>query len=122
MPEMDGLTAARTIRAIPEFRELPIVAMTAHAMSGDREMSIAAGMNDHVNKPINLQELYQALLKWVKPRPGALAAATAAAAAAPAGKPSAKPASKAAPKGDGAAAPKGDGAAPKADIAAAPKV
>jgi PAS domain S-box-containing protein len=68
MPEMDGLTAARTIRSDPAFLDLPIVAMTAHAMSGDREMSLSAGMNDHVNKPINLQELYQALLKWVKPR------------------------------------------------------
>jgi PAS domain S-box-containing protein len=72
MPEMDGLTAARTIRSDPAFADLPIVAMTAHAMSGDREMSLSAGMNDHVNKPINLQELYQALLKWVKP--GAAAA------------------------------------------------
>ncbi|MDR1079819.1 MAG: PAS domain-containing protein [Deltaproteobacteria bacterium] len=68
MPEMDGLTAARTIREDPAYVDLPIVAMTAHAMSGDREMSLSAGMNDHVNKPINLQELYQALLKWVKPR------------------------------------------------------
>ncbi|MDR2460958.1 MAG: PAS domain-containing protein [Deltaproteobacteria bacterium] len=67
MPEMDGLTAARTIRAMPGFSDLPIVAMTAHAMAGDRELSLAAGMNDHVNKPINLLELYQALLKWVKP-------------------------------------------------------
>jgi PAS domain S-box-containing protein len=68
MPEMDGLTAARTIRDDPAFKDLPIVAMTAHAMSGDREMSLSAGMNDHVNKPINLQELYQAILRWVKPR------------------------------------------------------
>jgi PAS domain S-box-containing protein len=72
MPEMDGLTAARAIRGVPGLRDLPIVAMTAHAMSGDRELSLAAGMNDHVNKPINLHELYQALLKWVKPRGGCL--------------------------------------------------
>ncbi|MDR1084008.1 MAG: PAS domain-containing protein [Deltaproteobacteria bacterium] len=68
MPEMDGLTAARTIRAIPGFEKLPIVAMTAHAMSGDRELSLAAGMNDHISKPINIPELYQALLKWVPPK------------------------------------------------------
>ncbi|MDR2350675.1 MAG: PAS domain-containing protein [Deltaproteobacteria bacterium] len=66
MPEMDGLTATKMIRSMPRFSSLPIVAMTAHAMSGDREMSLAAGMNDHVNKPINLRELYQALLKWVR--------------------------------------------------------
>ncbi|MDR2353774.1 MAG: PAS domain-containing protein [Deltaproteobacteria bacterium] len=69
MPEMDGLTATKTIRALPGYSDLPIIAMTAHAMSGDRELSLASGMNDHVNKPINLQELYQALLRWVKPEP-----------------------------------------------------
>ncbi|MDR1395714.1 MAG: response regulator, partial [Deltaproteobacteria bacterium] len=68
MPEMDGLTAARTIRAIPGLEKIPIVAMTAHAMSGDRELSLAAGMNDHISKPINIPELYQALLKWVPSR------------------------------------------------------
>jgi CheY-like chemotaxis protein len=67
MPEMDGLTATKAVRSMPKYATLPIVAMTAHAMSGDKEMSIAAGMNDHVNKPINLQELYQALLKWIHP-------------------------------------------------------
>ncbi|MDR1870355.1 MAG: PAS domain-containing protein [Deltaproteobacteria bacterium] len=65
MPEMDGLTATRTIRSMAGFESIPIVAMTAHAMSGDRELSLAAGMNDHISKPINLPELYQALLKWV---------------------------------------------------------
>ncbi|MDR1487070.1 MAG: PAS domain-containing protein [Deltaproteobacteria bacterium] len=67
MPEMDGLTATKTIRAMDGFAEIPIVAMTAHAMSGDRELSIASGMNDHVSKPINIQELFAALLKWMKP-------------------------------------------------------
>ncbi|MDR2443909.1 MAG: PAS domain-containing protein [Deltaproteobacteria bacterium] len=68
MPEMDGLTAARTIRAMAGFKELPIVAMTAHAMSGDRELSLEAGMNDHVSKPINISELFMALAKWIKPK------------------------------------------------------
>ncbi|MDR1051899.1 MAG: PAS domain-containing protein [Deltaproteobacteria bacterium] len=68
MPEMDGLTASKTIRSLPGFTELPIVAMTAHAMSGDRELSLAAGMNDHVNKPIDINELFTALLKWVPHR------------------------------------------------------
>ncbi|MDR2140374.1 MAG: response regulator [Deltaproteobacteria bacterium] len=68
MPEMDGLTATKTIRAKPGFENLPIVAMTAHAMSGDRELSIAAGMNDHVTKPINLSELFATLSRWIKPK------------------------------------------------------
>ncbi|MDR3155457.1 MAG: response regulator [Deltaproteobacteria bacterium] len=67
MPVMDGLTATRTIRELG-YSELPIVAMTAHAMSSDRELSLKAGMNDHVNKPINVPELFQALAKWIPPR------------------------------------------------------
>jgi CheY-like chemotaxis protein len=69
MPEMDGLEATSRIRALdkPEARELPIIAMTAHALAGDREKSLEAGMNDHVTKPINPQELFGALLRWIKP-------------------------------------------------------
>ncbi|MDR3154828.1 MAG: response regulator [Deltaproteobacteria bacterium] len=66
MPEMDGLTATRAIRALPGYESLPIVAMTAHAMSGDRDLSLAAGMNDHITKPINLDALFNALNKWIK--------------------------------------------------------
>ncbi|MDR2388087.1 MAG: response regulator [Deltaproteobacteria bacterium] len=67
MPEMDGLTASETIRRLPGFEDLPIVAMTAHAMSGDKEASLAAGMNDHVTKPINVKELFKALSRWIDP-------------------------------------------------------
>jgi PAS domain S-box-containing protein len=67
MPEMDGLTATKTIRSIAGYEKIPIVAMTAHAMSGDRELSLAAGMNDHITKPINLSELFTALNRWIKP-------------------------------------------------------
>ncbi|NGZ87212.1 hybrid sensor histidine kinase/response regulator [Duganella aceris] len=67
MQEVDGLTAARRIRAIDRCKLLPIVAMTAHAMQGDREKSLAAGMNDHVTKPIEPEQLYRALLKWIPP-------------------------------------------------------
>jgi len=77
MPVMDGLNATRIIRQMPQFQRLPIVAMTANAMQSDREACRAAGMDDHVAKPIEPQELFQALLKWVKPREGAAAPADA---------------------------------------------
>ena len=65
MPEMDGITATRLIRSDTRFRDLPIIAMTAHAMAGDRERSLEAGMNDHITKPINPEVLYAALEKWL---------------------------------------------------------
>jgi CheY-like chemotaxis protein len=68
MPVMDGVTATRLIRKQPRFQNLPIVAMTANAMQGDRENCIAAGMNDHVAKPIEPEELWTALLKWLQPK------------------------------------------------------
>jgi CheY-like chemotaxis protein len=52
MPVMDGFTAARAIRQRPALRDFPVIAMTANAMVGDREKVIAAGMNDHIAKPI----------------------------------------------------------------------
>jgi two-component system sensor histidine kinase/response regulator len=73
MPRLDGLAATREIRAW-EAREsrsaIPIIAMTAHAMAGDAEKSLAAGMNDHVTKPINPDRVFAALAKAVQPRPG----------------------------------------------------
>ena len=80
MPEMDGLSATRAIRKEARLRDLPIIAMTAHAMEGDRERSLQAGMQDHLTKPIHPDALYAALLRWITPRPGG---ATAAAATAP---------------------------------------
>ena len=65
MPQMDGITATQTIRADARFRDLPIVAMTAHAMAGDRERSLAAGMNDHLTKPIDPDALLAALEHWI---------------------------------------------------------
>jgi two-component system sensor histidine kinase/response regulator len=67
MPVMDGLTAAREIRKDNRFKELPIIAMTAHAMAGDEEKSLEAGMNDHVEKPIDPDKLFSTLQKWIKP-------------------------------------------------------
>jgi two-component system sensor histidine kinase/response regulator len=58
MPEMDGFEATGLIRADPRWRDMPIVAMTAHAMKGDRERCLQAGMNDYVSKPLKSDELY----------------------------------------------------------------
>jgi two-component system sensor histidine kinase/response regulator len=66
MPVMDGLTATREIRKNERFRQLPILAMTANAMQQDKEKSFAAGMNGHLAKPIDPDELFSALLKWIK--------------------------------------------------------
>ncbi|HXD10440.1 MAG TPA: response regulator, partial [Anaerolineales bacterium] len=63
MPEMDGLDATRNIRKLPTVIQPHIIAMTANAMEGDREMCIAAGMNDYVSKPIRVNELVEALMK-----------------------------------------------------------
>ncbi|MDP1613509.1 MAG: response regulator, partial [Sulfuritalea sp.] len=68
MPVMDGVTATLEIRKDPRFADLPVVAMTANAMQGDRDRCVAAGMNDHVPKPIEPEDLWKALLKWIKPR------------------------------------------------------
>ncbi|MBF0214978.1 MAG: response regulator, partial [Magnetococcales bacterium] len=68
MPVMDGFTATRMLREDSRFRHLPIVAMTANAMVGDREKSLAAGMDDHVAKPIDMMELHDTLLKWLPVR------------------------------------------------------
>jgi CheY-like chemotaxis protein len=67
MPVMGGFEATQEIRKDGRFKDLPIIAMTAHAMAGDREKSLAAGMNDHVTKPIDPDELFSALLRWIKP-------------------------------------------------------
>ena len=65
MPELDGYEAARLIREKWSAEELPIIAMTALAMTEEREQCLAAGMNDHLSKPIEPQRLYDCLLRWV---------------------------------------------------------
>jgi CheY-like chemotaxis protein len=67
MPVMDGLTATREIRKEQNFMDLPIIAMTAHAMAGDEDKSLQAGMNGHVTKPIDPDQLFATLRKWIKP-------------------------------------------------------
>ncbi len=66
MPVMDGVTATREIRKNPDFADLPILAMTANAMEKDRERTRAAGMNDHIAKPIEPSVLFNALLNFIQ--------------------------------------------------------
>jgi polar amino acid transport system substrate-binding protein len=67
MPVMDGYQATREIRKDERFKDLPIIAMTAHAMAGDQERCLEAGMNDYVSKPIDPEKLFSTLIKWIKP-------------------------------------------------------
>jgi CheY-like chemotaxis protein len=59
MPEMDGLTAIQLIRVNPEVKHIPIIALTAFAMPGDREKCLEAGANEYLSKPVRLKELFQ---------------------------------------------------------------
>lgn len=65
MPVMDGYQATAAIRAQPQWRDLPIIAMTANAMAGDRERCLAAGMDDHLAKPIDVNLLFETLLHYL---------------------------------------------------------
>jgi PAS domain S-box-containing protein len=84
MPVLDGYAATRLVRAEERFRELPIIAMTAHAMAGDAEKSAAAGMNDHVTKPIDPERLLATLARWLRGRAGQAVSAPAQSPAPPA--------------------------------------
>jgi signal transduction histidine kinase/DNA-binding response OmpR family regulator len=69
MPVMDGYEATRRLRQHPELIALPVIAMTANAMAGDILRATAAGMNDYIAKPIDIDKLFATLLKWVHPTP-----------------------------------------------------
>jgi CheY-like chemotaxis protein len=77
MPVMDGIEATRAVRADPRFADLPIIAMTANAMASDRELCLEAGMNDHIAKPIDPDQLFGVLLRWIKHNGDGAAAGTA---------------------------------------------
>ena len=68
MPIMDGYSATREIRKDERFETLPIIAMTAHAMAGDADKSLACGMNGHITKPIEPDRMFAELAKWVGSR------------------------------------------------------
>jgi PAS domain S-box-containing protein len=67
MPVMDGYTATREIRKRASLASLPVIAMTANAMAGDRENALAAGMNDHIAKPISVREMFTTMARWIRP-------------------------------------------------------
>ncbi|MFA6138066.1 MAG: response regulator [Sulfurimonas sp.] len=68
MPVMDGFESTRLIRKIPRLSNLPILAMTANAMAGDKEKCIECGMNDHIAKPIDVAHMFLTMAQWIKPK------------------------------------------------------
>ncbi len=67
LPRMDGWTATRYIKANPDLNAIPIIALTAHAMMGDRERALEAGCDDYLSKPLNLRDLAHKLAQFIHP-------------------------------------------------------
>jgi CheY-like chemotaxis protein len=65
MPDMDGYETMRIIRQVPEFRTIPILALTAKAMKGDREKCLDAGASDYIAKPVNTDQLLSLMRVWL---------------------------------------------------------
>ena len=65
MPELDGYETTEAIRAMPEYEQLPIIALTAKAMKGDREKSIASGASDYITKPVDVDQLLSLMRVWL---------------------------------------------------------
>ncbi len=68
MPEMDGLTATRMLRGIDHLRDIPIVALTANAMEGDREKSLEAGCTGYIRKPVDVDKLPDEIIHYIRSR------------------------------------------------------
>jgi two-component system cell cycle response regulator DivK len=68
MPEMDGLTATRMLRGIDNLRDIPIVALTANAMEGDREKSLEAGCTGYIRKPVDVDKLPDEIIHYIRSR------------------------------------------------------
>ena len=68
MPEMDGYETMQAIRQIPAFQKLPIIALTAKAMKGDRDKCLEAGATDYVTKPVDLEQLFSVMRVWISRR------------------------------------------------------
>jgi two-component system sensor histidine kinase/response regulator len=73
MPVMDGYTATAPSFAEPGLQHLPIIAMTANAMAGDKEKVLEAGMCDHIAKPLNVSAMFATMARWIQPGSGASA-------------------------------------------------
>jgi signal transduction histidine kinase/HAMP domain-containing protein/ActR/RegA family two-component response regulator len=69
MPQLDGHQTMREIRQMPQFANLPVIAVTARAMHGDRDKSLAAGASDYVTKPVDIEELLNRMEQWLSPAP-----------------------------------------------------
>ena len=69
MPVMDGYSASHEIRKRPQWKELPIIALTANVMEGDREKAFAAGMNAFISKPLAEDEMFRTMAQWITPKP-----------------------------------------------------
>jgi CheY-like chemotaxis protein len=112
MPVMDGYTATRAIRQNPAFAQLPVIAMTANAMAGDREKVLEAGMWDHIAKPLNVNDMFATMARWIKPARAQPEVARST--------PGSVPAVPAAPTAETAQAQDSTGRLPAADPALAP--
>jgi len=67
MPVMDGYAATRALRRESRWATLPVIAMTAGAFAQDRDAAMAAGMNDYISKPINIDAMFATLVRWLAP-------------------------------------------------------
>ena len=65
MPEMDGYETMKAIRSLARFKDLPIIALTAKAMKGDREKCLEAGASDYITKPVNTEQLLSLMRVWL---------------------------------------------------------